>query len=537
MGNELLISNVTMDGLVKLSKKLSSVQINNGFGTWEQYLIDPDHYKLNSYSCIFIILDGNALMESGKDVGYVSHVLSVLEDFLYKHREINVYISNVKCSHNTTIRMEDMRKIESFEWEINNEIYGLCENYENVVCINIKRIIENIGEDKAYSKQMEYMSSCPYSIGTLKMIADELSAVDYFRTHPRKKCLVLDLDNTLWGGVVGEDGIEGITISNHKEGKKYYDFQRIILKIKGAGAILAISSKNNEEDVKELFDKGDMPLKKDDFVSFRINWGPKSQAITEIASELNIGLDSIVFVDDNPAEREEVKTHLTEVEVPDFPANSDNLEKYGLFLYERYFKIDKLLKEDVEKTDMYIANRERNKLKSTIHNIDDFIKSLEMVLTVFRGDVAYVGRIAQMTQKTNQFNLTTKRYTELEIGQFLEDKGKRIYIGSVKDRFGDNGITLLCILTLNEISANIDEFLMSCRVMERRLEYDFLHFIENDLEKEGFTVLNGEFIRTKKNAPASNFLREYGFDEDTLPSHYSKIIRKQEFTELMKIKG
>lgn len=537
MGSELLISNVTMDGLIKLNKRLSSVQVNHGFGTWEQYLIDPDHYGLHSYSCIFIILDGNALLESGKDAGYVRHVLSALEDFSYRHREIHVYISNVRCSHKTSICLEDMKKIESFEWEINNEIYGLCENYANIVCINIKRMIEIIGEDKACSKQMEYLSSCPYSISALKMIADELSAVDYFREHPRKKCLVLDLDNTLWGGVIGEDGIEGIAVSDHKEGKKYYDFQRMILKIKGTGVILAISSKNNEEDVEELFDQGGMPLKKDDFVSRRINWGPKSQAITEIANELNIGLDSIVFVDDNPAEREEVKTRLTEVEVPDFPADSDNLEQYGLFLYEQYFKTDKLLKEDIEKTDMYIANRERNRLKSTVHNIDDFIKSLEMELTVSRADAAHVGRIAQMTQKTNQFNLTTKRYTELEIGQFMKDRGKRIYIGSVRDRFGDNGITLLCILTLNETGATIDEFLMSCRVMERRLEYDFLHFIENDLEREGFTVLNGEFISTKKNAPAGNFLHEYGFDEAALPSHYTKIIRKQEFTGLMKMKG
>ncbi len=535
MKNELLISNVMMNGIAKLNTKLHGVHISNGFGTWEQYLIDPVYYELAEYSCIIIILDGDKLRDNYEDVGDLIHILSLIGDFSKQHNEILIYISNIRCRNKTVIDAAEMHCIEEFETKINRSIYCLCEKYTNIVCINIKKFIEAIGEEKAYSKQMEYMSSCPYSVKVQKCMADEIARMDYFNQNTRKKCLVVDLDNTLWGGVIGEEGIDGITLSNHKEGKQYYDFQNIILKIKSTGIILAISSKNNMEDVEGVFKKEFMLLKKDDFVIAKINWNPKSKSINEIATELNIGLDSIVFIDDNPVEREEVKKHLPDVVVPDFPENAADLEEFGLFLYEQYFRTDKVLKEDAEKTKMYIANKERNKLKNTTLNLDEFVKSLEITLIISGADPSHLSRIAQMTQKTNQFNLTTKRYTESDISEMLKDKNKKIYIGSVKDKFGDNGITLLCILLLDEEEAYIDEFLMSCRVMERKIEFDFLRYIENKLKKEGYAALHGEFLRTNKNKPASNFYKEYGFASTDSPMHYIKNIQQQEYSGLIKI--
>lgn len=328
----------------------------------------------------------------------------------------------------------------------------------------------------------------------------------------RKKCLVLDLDNTLWGGILGEDGLENLKIGDSYPGLAYLHFQEAILEASKAGIILALCSKNNEEDVMEVFDKHPFQLIKLNHISaYRINWQDKATNIQEIAEELNIGLDSMVFIDDNPAERERVKQMLPEVEVPDFPSSPIFMASYFKDVYEQYFQAYKLTNEDLNKTDQYIANAERNVFKKSFTTVDEYLESLEMELEVHEASNFTIPRISQMTQKTNQFNLTTRRYTEEDIRNFLSNNNL-VYCLSVKDKFGDNGISLLSIITIENNIANIDTLLLSCRILGRNIEVAFLNYIINTLYDLNIVQLNALYVPTKKNKQTENFFDKMGFD-------------------------
>jgi FkbH-like protein len=250
--------------------------------------------------------------------------------------------------------------------------------------------------------------------------------------------LVLDLDNTLWGGILGEDGIEGIQMSGDYPGKAYHLWQEGLLELKNQGVILAICSKNNENDVLEVWkNRTDIVLKKDDFVTYRINWLDKATNIKSIANELNIGLDSFVFIDDNPTERELIKQQLPDVVVPEWVSQPYELPVLLKNIVENYFTVYTITDEDRQKTNQYKLKAEREELQSQFSNLDDFIRSLNIELSIEPINDVTIVRAAQMTQKTNQFNLTTRRYTESDIRLILSDGGLGWTL-SVKDKFGDN---------------------------------------------------------------------------------------------------
>jgi len=267
----------------------------------------------------------------------------------------------------------------------------------------------------------------------------------------RKKCLVLDLDNTLWGGIIGEEGIERIQLSGDYPGKAYHLWQEGLKELKEQGIILCINSKNNTEDVDTLWERRkDMVLKKDDFSAMRINWQDKATNLQELANELNIGLDAMVFVDDNPSERELIKQSLPMVSVPDWVNQPYELPILYQQLVQNYFRVYSVTAEDLKKTEQYKQNAQRAQAKASFVDMDAYLQSLEMHLTIERltlDDGAKIARAAQMTQKTNQFNLTTRRYTEADIQQFIQTG--QVWILSVKDKFGDNGISGL--MTIDEL--------------------------------------------------------------------------------------
>lgn len=538
MKNEIILSNILIDGIVRLNPQLKNVCIGNGYGTWEQYMLNPTNYGLEKFKCIIIVLDGETLMNTYSDCSRIYDLLVQIERFGKQNKGVKIYISNVNCRLKSVLNYREMIDIESYENMVNKIVYELCDNNSNVFCLNIKKLIAQIGENRAYSKKNEYLSSCPYSIDMMRELAKEIVSVDYFNNKLRKKCLVLDLDNTLWGGVIGEDGKENLIVGNSKEGKQYYDFQKIIKKYVNSGIILAIASKNSEDNVKGIFEELNMPLGEEDFILKKINWQPKSVSIKEICNEINIGMDSVVFVDDSAVEREEVKAHIPMVEVPDFPEDPSNLEEFALSLYSEYFSVDKVLFEDLHKTEMYLANVKRNELKEESIDINSFIKDLGIKLIIKLAEESHIQRISQMTQKTNQFNMTTKRYSEQEITRMLNETSTLVYVCRIIDKYGDNGIASLCILKINDKDAYIDSFLMSCRVMERLIEYDFMRFIENNLYNMGIINLYGEYIPTIKNIPASNFYLSYGFEEmENLQEKiiYRKKVTRKKCSELMTI--
>lgn len=323
----------------------------------------------------------------------------------------------------------------------------------------------------------------------------------------RKKCIVLDLDNTLWGGILGEDGIDGIKIGGDYPGKAFLYFQEALLELSKNGIILTVCSKNNESDVIEAWEKNPfMVLKKEHFITYRINWKDKASNISDIATELNIGLDSFVFIDDNPTERELVKQALPMVCVPDFPEHPYELPSFTKKIVEDYFRVYSITDEDKKKTEQYKANAARSNAQQSFTDFTSFLRSLDMRLVVERANVHNISRIAQMTQKTNQFNLTTKRYTESDIRQFVDD-GWQIWCLSVSDKFGDNGITG-CIMVNNNC---IDTLLLSCRILGKGIEMAFIKTILSILKDEGISNISAKYIRTLKNSQVEDFYDNCGF--------------------------
>jgi FkbH-like protein len=339
----------------------------------------------------------------------------------------------------------------------------------------------------------------------------------------RKKCIVLDCDNTLWGGIVGEDGVHGVKLGDGYPGVCYKSFQKLLAMIAGKGVILAICSKNNFSDVEEIWKSNINNIINNSYISsYRINWEDKATNIKAIAEELNIGLDSIVFIEDNPMERGLVKKFLPEVEVPEFPEKPYYLIDFFWKIYNEYFITYELSKEDLRKTEQYKANLVRRESKNNFSNLDEYFKSLEIQIDIYSADETNIPRISQLTQKTNQFNVTTKRYKEEEIRSFIKDKSK-VFCAGVKDKFGDNGITIAGILKyLNPEEVFIDSYLLSCRILGRNIEKVLLTEVMNSLRKQGISRIKAKFIPTKKNQLASNFFADVGFKVDEISKEGTK---------------
>lgn len=324
------------------------------------------------------------------------------------------------------------------------------------------------------------------------------------------KCLVTDLDNTIWGGVIGEDGMDGIKLDSGHRGFAWQSLQRAMLDLYRRGVILAIASKNNPAEAKEAIEKHPgMLLRPEHFSAMRINWNDKAASLREIAAELNIGVDSLAFIDDNPAEREWVASQLPEVTVIALP---EDPMLYASTLRDcPQFERLSLTDEDRQRGRMYAEQRIREELQSSSASLEDFYRSLQMVVEIGIVKPATLARTAQLTQKTNQFNLTTKRYSEQQISEFAADKVWRVYTVSVRDRMGDNGLVGVAITRDQAGACQIDTLLLSCRVIGRTVETALLAHIATEAAARGNSRLTGWYLPTKKNPPCESFYRDHGF--------------------------
>ncbi|MBN2088467.1 HAD family hydrolase [candidate division KSB1 bacterium] len=398
--------------------------------------------------------------------------------------------------------------------EYNHKLYKLVQEYPNIKVVDFYDFINRYNQSTWIDWKFYYLSQMVINPKLADDFQDWLVAKINAIQSKRKKCLILDLDNTLWGGILGEDGLEGIKLGNSYPGKAYYDFQLSILEASKNGIILAVCSKNNENDVLEAWEKNpSMILKSNNFAAYRINWQNKAANILELAKELNIGLDSMVFIDDNPVERNLIRTTIPEVIVPEFPEQPYNLNIFFRQVYENYFQVHSLTNEDKSKTAQYLANAQRTQFQKVFTSLEDYFANLKMELNIQPATNFNIPRIAQMTQKTNQFNLTTKRYTETDIHQFLADKNL-IWGLNIKDKFGDNGLTAACIVILDAAKkeANIDSFLLSCRILGRGIENAFLSWIINNLLDSGIEIIKATYLPTSKNKQVENFYEGIGFE-------------------------
>jgi FkbH-like protein len=324
------------------------------------------------------------------------------------------------------------------------------------------------------------------------------------------KALVVDLDNTLWGGIVGEDGFAGIKLGSEYPGAAYQALQRVMLELVRRGILLAICSKNNPEDAMEVLEKHPgMLLRPKHFASVRISWSDKVQGLQEIAAELNIGIDSLAFLDDNPVEREQVRASLPAVTVIDLPPNPFGYA--SAVLDHPVFERLSVSAEDQQRTAMYAKQRERTSKEQLFQSKEDFYRFLEQEVEIAPLSPETLARISQLTQKTNQFNLTTRRYTEQQISEMSTRKGWHILSVRVHDRFGDQGLVGVSITHDERDTCEIETFLLSCRVIGRTVETALLSAIAQAASARECTRLSGYFLPTKKNAPAENFYSRHGF--------------------------
>ena len=395
---------------------------------------------------------------------------------------------------------------------VNQGLVDFAEQQNNVYSFDLAALVSRQGEMNAYSQKMWYSSKIPFTSKFQQDLVGQWSALIKSFYTARKKCLVLDLDNTLWGGIIGEDGLSGIKLGDNYPGEVYSLIQSQIKAYADQGIILALNSKNNIDDAREVFDhKRGMNLAWDDFAAVRVNWEPKNKNLEALAAELNIGLDSMVFVDDNPAEISAVNQVLPMVETITFDGNPiENLNRISEL--DCFLDLD-LTQEDRKKTEIYQSQQKRSELQEKSSSLEDYYRSLEMVATIEEGRLDDVVRLTQLTHKTNQFNLTTRRYDEAQMRHFLESEKWMVIQLRLEDRFGDNGLTGLLIAEIQAESMRIDTFLMSCRIIGRTAESALLAYLNQIALATNIKTLRGEYIETPKNAPVAEVYAKHGFQK------------------------
>ncbi|WP_293454075.1 HAD family hydrolase [Phenylobacterium sp.] len=379
----------------------------------------------------------------------------------------------------------------------------------DAVLVDIDALQARHGRARFRAEKKWATAKLPLSIEALAWLA-----ADWWRhlslfAAPQAKVLALDLDNTLWGGVVGEDGLTGIALGDEHPGVYFRTLQKAILDVARRGVLIALVSKNNLDDAMQVFDEHPaMLLRRDHLAAWRINWEPKAGNLVDLAAELNLGLESFVFLDDNPAEREAVRRSLPQVIVPDLgpdPSTYADVVR-GLPMLERL----KTSAEDAERTRYYAEERQRRDLRSGAESLEDFLASLDIAVAVSPIDAMSLARAAQLTQKTNQLNMTTRRYSEAQLSELLSRPGWAGYVLRARDRFGDNGIVGVALTQAEAGACEIDTFLLSCRVIGRRIETAFLADLAERARAAGLAELRGWYLPTAKNPPARAIYEDAG---------------------------
>lgn len=395
--------------------------------------------------------------------------------------------------------------------ELNQFLRDALQRQSNAYFVDLNACLIRIGARNFYDPRYWHIGKAPYSREALQEIAQEV--FKYLRPlkSKNKKCLVLDCDHVLWGGTIGEDGLAGIKLGKTYPGSAYYEFQQEILNLYHRGVILALCSKNNEEDVWEVFQKHpEMVLQKEHIATAQINWRDKATNLKQIAADLNIGLDSLVFMDDSDFEIHLIRQVLPEVAV--IPLPRDRAVEYREILAScGLFDTLTLSEEDRNRGMMYRAEAARKQLQRESINLESYYASLEMVLEIRLADEFSIPRIAQLTQKTNQFNLTTRRYSDADIQRLRESNSADVIYLRLRDRLGDSGIVGVCILKYEADRAILDSFLLSCRVLGRGVEEAFLIQCLKRAKLKGSKVVIGEYKPTAKNGQVKDFYLNQAF--------------------------
>ena len=393
---------------------------------------------------------------------------------------------------------------------MNEALAAAARRVADVHVVDYAALVNRHGALNWYDERMRLYARAPIAGAMQGHLADEYVKFIRALAGGAKKCLVLDLDNTLWGGIVGEDGVDAIRLGATYPGSAFVQFQRLVQDLARRGVILALASKNNPADVDEVFARHpSMVLRKEDFAAMEIGWNPKSESLRHIADRLAIGLEHMVFVDDNPVECEEVRRALPQVHVIALPGQPERyvraLQREGLF------DTVAISDEDRRRGELYRQRAEAESARASAGSLEGFYRDLAMEISVAPIVRPSLPRAAQLTQKTNQFNVTTRRYTEAEIDERLRDPSWVGFTVAVKDRFGDNGIVGVALARVEGRTLAIDTLLMSCRIIGRTVETAMLAHLCDEAITRGLASLKGRFVPTAKNAPARDLFERHGF--------------------------
>ncbi|EPF7653006.1 HAD-IIIC family phosphatase [Vibrio vulnificus] len=514
-----------------IEKKLNVDIVDSEYDQYMQQICLQDSVLYqSSHDVALLFLDFQKLLQKM----VVDDVLQMLSELVVNYVQYNtggvLLIANAYIKRGVSVAdsygiCDENKQAQNI---INEHLNALAASESCVMIFDLLAVYQDHGYLSLTDHQIYLLSDSPFSKLGLEVVSSELSNYLNGLFSPSKKCLVLDFDNTLWAGIAGEDGIN-VKVGDDRLGEVYRQFQWQIKKLKDKGILLAACSKNNIEDAKLIFDNHpNMVLCWDDFIIHKVNWQRKDLNIVEIARELNIGDDSLVFIDDSASERLLVSEGTNAV-VPDFPKDLDLLKL--IFTIDRaYFSTHKVTEEDISKHQQYVQNIQRGELSKKFTDINDFINSLRMHLYIRLNNLDDLDRAYQLVQKTNQFNFTNKRYTRNELVELFQSESVDVLSCRVEDRFGDYGMTALLIVRKDSQHYIIDNFVMSCRVLGKKVEDVIMHWYLTNVY-EG-SMCFAQYIPSAKNKQLENKYSDLGFElvEQTSEGRYYKLSDIQRHT-------
>ena len=543
-----LLCSFTVNGLEEtlrvlcFQNKINCATYVANYNQYNQEILDKNSnlYKFKP-NITFLILDTRSILgdlffspyiiSAEKRKEYVKNKTDEIQELVnlfVQNSKSKIIISNFGVPTHSSYGICETKAdfgLQEMVTKLNENLISNFKNEALVYFYNFNQFVTKFGEQNTFDYRQYFLGDNKISTKYIPTFANELMSYVKPVLGLNKKCIVLDLDNTLWKGIVGEDGYNGINLGETSSGKAFVEFQKNLLSLHQRGIILAINSKNNVDDAMEVIKKHpNMILREENFACMKINWNDKISNMQEIADELNIGLESMVFFDDDRVNRELMRFAMPEVLTVEFP---DDPSQFSMMLSNlNDFNVLKITDEDSNRGEMYLQQRKRTELKNKTKNMDDFLNHLNIKVKIKKANGFTVPRISQLTLKTNQFNLTTKRYQEEDIQNFVKSPDKIVECAHITDKFGDSGITGAYIINKdNDREWSIDTFLLSCRIMGRGIEDGMLDHIIHQAEKDGITRIKANYNPTKKNISIENFLPEFGFKKEN-DSWYYYIDRK-----------
>ena len=534
--NITILSNITIHQIKEIFEhrlRIEGINAHVNIGDYDNIVQDSKKYQESNVIILFWEICN---INDGLHYNVELFSKEQLDEILERTKlEINLVLKNLKKTSLIIINKFTAIHFSRFNIRLTNleELANKLNLYledkisGNVRLVDLEKVIANIGVEKCQDMRFYYSSKSLYTINFFKSYSEYIKPLIMSVNGKAKKALIFDCDNTLWKGILGEDGFDNIEMSKTtKDGAIFSEIQAMALALTKQGILIGLCSKNNPSDINEVIKSHpDMQLKDEHITINKSNWSDKVSNLKEMSKELNIGLDSFVFIDDSSFEVNLVKAQLPEITVLQVPVKISEYpgmlrNNFGLF-YNLSFT-----SEDMQKREMYKQQVRRENDSKEFSDIEDYLTSLELKMTIYHNDKSIIPRMSQMSQKTNQFNLTTKRYSEGDITNYIEDENSEVYAIDVSDKFGNSGITGLCIMNFKEEKhfAEIDTFLMSCRIIGRNIEYAFIDNIIEVVKEKNINFVKGKYIRTRKNEQVENFYNMCSFsliDESNSVRNYN----------------